>query len=266
MTGPEIRPKQSLGQNFLIDENVARKIVNSIAPKPEDTIVEIGPGFGSLTKYLCNSCKRLISVEIDRRLLPGLRERFGSSSHFELVHADFLKFALSDLAEDGKIRLVGNIPYQITSQVVFKAFDARAIVSDLTIMIQREVAERIIAQPHTKAYGILSVFSQLLSEPRILFHVSRNVFKPRPDVDSSIVRWDFSKSHDESIRDFHVLDKVIHTSFGQRRKMLRKSLQQMSGFSNISSYVNLDLERRPEALTPAEFVDLSNRITELWTK
>jgi 16S rRNA (adenine1518-N6/adenine1519-N6)-dimethyltransferase len=249
-----------------MDENIARKIVKSIAPENEDIIVEIGPGFGVLTKYLCPACRKLIAVEIDQRLLPVLQDKFGIHPHFELIHADFLKLDLRNLSSDQKLRLVGNIPYQITSQVIFKAFEARPIVSDLTIMIQREVADRIVALPRTKAYGILSVFSQLLSEPRIEFHVSRNVFRPRPEVDSSIVRWDFRQGCDKMIRNFEVFDQVVHASFGQRRKMLRKSLQQLSGFSKISSLMTVDLERRPEELTPAEFIELSNRISELWKK
>jgi 16S rRNA (adenine1518-N6/adenine1519-N6)-dimethyltransferase len=261
------RPKKSLGQNFLVDENIARKIIHHFAPQPQDVVVEIGPGFGVLTKHLIPSVQRLIAVEIDRKLSRRLAAQFASHQNFVLIADDFLKH---DLAEFGggakKMRVLGNIPYHITSPVIFKVFESRHLAADMMLMIQKEVARRIVAPPRSKDYGIVSVFSQLFSTPKILFSVSKNVFKPKPEVDSAVVRWDFSRPAKVAIRDFDILDRVIHAAFQQRRKMLRKSLQQLENFSDKISQIDFDLERRPEELSPAEFVQLSNQIAELWKK
>jgi len=259
------RPKKSLGQNFLADENIARKIIQSIAPNPNDVYLEIGPGFGVLTKYLIPQVQQLIAVEIDRELAAQLRTEFGEHANFELIEADFLKLELTDFFPNKNgFHIVGNIPYHITSPVIFKAFEFRKQIADLTLMIQKEVADRIVASPRTKEYGILSVFSQLYSRPQNLFRVSRNVFRPQPDVDSAVVRWNFREAPDVVVKDQAVLDEVIHVTFQQRRKMLRRSLQKLPDFRNEEVGSNFNLERRPEELTPLEFVELSNLIVETW--
>lgn len=264
MTKRTFRAKQSLGQNFLVDENIARKIVERVGPRPEDTVLEIGPGFGILTKYLLPAVKHLIAVEIDSYLVSRLRQTF-PPTQLELIHGDFLEQDLSAFVPDeGKIRIVGNIPYHITSPVIFKVFEMRSAVADLILMLQREVAERIVAEPGNKQYGILSVFSQTYSEPQILLHVSRRVFSPRPDVDSAVVRWDFGKAPGVDIEDEQVFRTVVRASFQQRRKMLRKSLQQISPIAKNLAALNMDLTRRPEELSVAEFTALANKVTELW--
>jgi 16S rRNA (adenine1518-N6/adenine1519-N6)-dimethyltransferase len=261
------RPKKSLGQNFLVDENIARKIIHHFSPQPHDVAVEIGPGFGALTKYLIPSVQRVIAVEIDRKLARHLTSLFDSQQNFVLIEGDFLQQKLTDFADgSNKLRVLGNIPYHITSPVIFKVFETRTLVADMTLMIQKEVAQRIVAQPGTKDYGILSVYSQLFAEPKNLFSVSKNVFKPKPDVDSTVVRWDFSKPANVAIGNFKILDQVIHATFQQRRKMLRKSLQQITNISHQIGQINFSLEKRPEELTPIEFVELSNEIERLWKR
>lgn len=255
------RPKQTLGQNFLTDENIGRKIVEAIDPSPGDFLVEIGPGFGALTRKLVESGARVLAVEIDQRLTGALREEFSGVANFELVENDFLKMDLGSIARgQTKVRIVGNIPYHITTPVMFKVFENPACVADMILMIQTEVAERVVAAPRTKAYGILSVVSQLYSCPEILFHVSRNVFRPRPEVSSSVIRWDLTRAPNLEIRDEVLLRKVIRLTFNQRRKMLRKSLQQLPDFKERAPDMMLNLERRPEELTVAEFVKLSNHL------
>ncbi|TDI81770.1 MAG: ribosomal RNA small subunit methyltransferase A [Caldithrix sp.] len=259
------RPKKSLGQNFLVDENIARKIIEKLTPNPQDVIIEIGPGFGVLTKYIISQARKVIAIEIDAKLCESLRGRFRSSKNFTLIQGDFLKTELRNyLEEEVLVRFLGNIPYHITSPVIFKIFQIRQFASDMTLMIQREVAERIVANPGGKDYGILSVFSQLYSKPKILFHISRNVFKPKPQVDSSVIKWDFTQPEDVGVVSEEVLDKVIHLTFQQRRKMLRKSLQQIPGFFEYSKKINFNLEKRPEELSVHEFVELSNQISKLW--
>ena len=257
------RPKKSLGQIFLVDENIARKIVRFVAPNPGDIILEIGPGFGALTKYLIPVVNKLIAVEIDRNLVKNLKEEFGEENNFELLEGDFLELEIVELFEDsGPLRVLGNIPYHITSPVIFKIFGQRDLVHDMILMIQKEVAQRIVASPGSKEYGLLSVFSQLYSEPRILFHVSKNVFKPKPEVDSTVVRWDFTKNLQIAIKSPETLHKVIHGAFQQRRKMLRKSLRSIPELQLTLENIDFNFERRPEDLTPVEFVELSNVLYE----
>ncbi|RMF61713.1 MAG: ribosomal RNA small subunit methyltransferase A [Calditrichaeota bacterium] len=261
------RPRQSLGQNFLVDENIARKIVAALTPNPKDVVVEIGPGFGVLTKYILPRVARLVAVEIDRNLADVLRQKHSTSANLELVTGDFLELDLrAFVPEKGRLRVLGNIPYHITSPVIFKVLALRQVVHDMILMVQREVAERIVAGPGCKAYGILSVYSQLYSQPAILFHVSRNVFRPRPDVESSVVRWDFSQRVPAEIEDEKLLDRVIHAAFQQRRKMLRKSLKGLLECLKPGAAVDFDLEKRPEELTPEEFVRLSNWMNREWKK
>lgn len=257
------RPKKSLGQNFLVDENIARKIIKFVAPSPEDIVIEIGPGFGVLTKYLIPEVKKIVAVEIDRHLVRELESGFGQHENFELVAGDFLEFEIAAVAAGGRtVRVLGNVPYHITSPVIFKIFDQRVFVRDMILMIQKEVARRIVAAPNSKDYGILSIFSQLYAEPRILFHVSKNVFKPRPEVDSSVVQWDFSKKKGAGIRNEDILRQVVRGTFQQRRKMLRKSLSHLATLPVDTDRLEMNLERRPEELYPPEFVELSNQIAE----
>lgn len=255
-----IRPKQSLGQNFLVDENIARKIIRSLAPNPEDVIIEIGPGFGVLTKYLIPAVKKVVAIEIDQKLAEQLRTEFGHLQNLEIVKDDFLKVDLASYFTNGKLRILGNIPYNITSRVMFKIFKVRHNINDMILMIQREVAERIVAQPKCKEYGILSVFSQLYSKPKILFHISRNVFTPKPAVDSAMVQWNFSQVGKFAIRNEILFDEIVHLTFQQRRKMLRNSLQQFPEFSSKLEQIDFDLTKRPEELTIDEFVNLSNQL------
>lgn len=267
MIDAAFRPKKSLGQNFLVDENIARKIIHHVAATPDDAIVEIGPGFGVLTKYLVSSTKRVIAVEIDRKLSRHLAVQFGCHQNFVLIEGDFLKEDLADFTGAGeKLRVLGNIPYHITSPVIFKVFGARHLVADMILMIQKEVARRIVAQPGSKDYGILSVFSQLHSSPKILFSVSKNVFIPKPDVDSAVVRWDFSRPLAAAVSSYEILDNVVHATFQQRRKMLRKSLQQITEIVDRLNEIDFDLQKRPEELSPTDFVKLSNEIARLWKK
>lgn len=276
MSNIEFRPKQTLGQNFLVDENVARKIVNFFSATPDDVVIEIGAGFGVLTKYLVQNSKHVIAVEIDRYLIERLKRKFSIQKNFTLVEGDFLKTDITELLLQSEIspfgsptfkigkevRVIGNIPYHITSQVVFKIFEHRDFFKDMQLMIQREVAQRIVAKPRTKDYGILSVFSQFYSVPKLAFHVSPNVFNPKPDVESSVVRWDFENAPEFELKDMDLFRAIVRGSFNHRRKMLRKSLQQVTHISGKLNEVDFDLTKRPEELTVEQFVELSNLLSE----
>jgi 16S rRNA (adenine1518-N6/adenine1519-N6)-dimethyltransferase len=184
-----IRPKKSLGQNFLRDENIARKIIAAIDPQPADVMLEIGPGGGALTKYLAPLVRMLIAVDVDKRVIERMREVFPDGS-IQLLHHDVLEIDLQYLARQHgqRLRIVGNIPYNITSPILFHVLDNRSSVHDAVFMMQREVARRLVAVPHTKEYGILSVFCQLFTNVQLLFDVSPHAFFPRPEVTSSLVR------------------------------------------------------------------------------
>jgi len=253
------RPSKRLGQNFLVDENIARKIIRCFAPKPGDVVLEIGPGFGVLTKYLLAADCQVIAVEIDARLAEALEQRFPESTNLSIVRADFRKIELEIYAAPGRpLRIIGNIPYHITSSVLFKVLKSRERVQDLMIMIQREVAERIVARPRTKSYGILSVLCQAYSRPKIEFFVSRNVFSPKPEVDSAVVHLDFQDAPlAATIEDETVFWQVVKTAFGKRRKMLRNTLKTLP--VDIGS-LGVDLQKRPEELSVEMFVFLANAV------
>ncbi|RMD88621.1 MAG: ribosomal RNA small subunit methyltransferase A [Calditrichaeota bacterium] len=262
--GKNFHPKKSLGQNFLVDENIARKIVRLVNPQPGETFVEIGPGSGILTRHLLPKVKHLIAVEIDSRLVSFLKETFAENKNFSLIAGDFLRLNLRELLRGVKhARILGNIPYNITSPVIFKVLEHRDLFIDMTLMIQKEVAVRVVASPGNKDYGILSVYCQLFAEPRILFHVSRHVFKPEPEVDSSVVRWKFYQEPKFRIENQQIFDLVVHRAFQMRRKMLKSSLRKIKPVAQYLKKIDFDLNRRPEELSPEQWVQLSNLISKV---
>ncbi len=256
-----LTPKKSLGQNFLQDDNIARKIVESLHVQRGDHLVEIGPGQGALTRYLRELTDQLTVIEVDRRAVEELRERWGSSLH--IMHADVLQVSLAELrgAAAGRLRVVGNIPYYITSEIVFWLFDQRACVSDATLMVQWEVARRFIALPRTKEYGILSVFAQFYTEPRLLFKVSRNSFYPRPNVDSAVVQFTFKSALEAGNEE--LFRKVVRATFGKRRKTLKNGLRYMGIEERALNKLAFDLTQRPEDLTYHEFLQLTSLVEPL---
>lgn len=264
MTAPFPRPKQSLGQNFLVDGNIARKIVRAIAPAAGDVVVEIGPGRGAITGLLAESECRLVLVEIDRRLIGELSGRF-PPSRAEVVRGDILDTDLTDIAErfGRRIRVVGNLPYHLTSPILFKLFEERRGVSDATLMVQREVALRIVSKPGVKDYGILSVMTSLHAQAEVLFDVSPNCFFPKPKVTSSIVRVRMKEDLPADL-DLALFRAVVRGTFGKRRKTLRNSLRYVADGDPLpegaftGSPVPLDL--RPEQLTVDDFIRLTRHI------
>jgi 16S rRNA (adenine1518-N6/adenine1519-N6)-dimethyltransferase len=258
------RPKKSLGQNFLIDENIARNIIRELHPQKSDRVLEIGPGRGALTKYLKDSVGSLIAVEIDNNIAANLLKEF-PDKNVEIKHEDILNVSLFSIAKEynGRLRVVGNIPYHLTSSIIFKVMDEHIAVSDLTIMVQREVARRITAKPNTKDYGILSVLTQFHGNPHILFDVSPNCFFPKPKVISTVVNITIVEGKYPPV-DESVLRTVVKTTFGKRRKTIRNSLKFLpydkKVVDKILNEAGSVLDQRPEDLTVDNFVDLSLRI------
>lgn len=260
------RPKQSLGQNFLTDPNIARKIARTIAPAPGDVVVEIGPGRGAITGLLAESGCRLVLVEIDRRLTGELRERF-RPPEAEVIEADILDVSLAGLAarHGRRVRVVGNLPYHLTSPILFKVFAEHDAVADCTFMVQREVARRIVSKPGVKEYGILSVMTALHGEPEIAFDVSPNCFYPKPKVTSSILRITLRDGLPGDL-DLELFRAVVRATFGKRRKTLRNSLQYIEDREISTDRMFRDcpvsLELRPERLSLDDFIRLTRHIGE----
>ena len=260
----QVKPKQSLGQNFLIDDNIARKIVRALDLKEHDVVVEIGPGQGALTKYLAGKARHLIAVEIDGRMVEDLQRKSSFPSDV-ILHSDFLECPLGDWQKQykTKLRLVGNIPYHLTSPILFKVFEERSTVQDLTLMVQRELARRIVAKPRTKEYGILSVFSQFYGAPSILFNVPPSCFYPKPKVTSTVMQIRFQQ-HPVHRIDEDLFSTVVRTTFGKRRKTLRSSLKYLpydkADMERVLQRLDFPLHRRPEDLSVDEFLLLTQSI------
>ncbi len=266
MTPESPRPKQSLGQNFLTDPNIGRKIVRAIAPAAGEVVVEIGPGRGAITGLLAGSGCRLVLIEIDQRLIGELRERF-RPPEAEVIQADVLDVSLADLAarHGRKLRIVGNLPYHLTSPILFKVFAEHDAVADCTFMVQREVARRIVSKPGVKEYGILSVMTALHGDPEIAFDVSPNCFYPKPKVTSSILRIGMHEGLPGDL-DLELFRSVVRATFGKRRKTLRNSLQYIDDREISSERMFRDcpvsLELRPERLSLDDFIRLTRHIGE----
>ena len=212
--------KKRFGQHFLSDPNILRRIVRFAGVQPEDTVVEIGPGGGSLTRELAAAAKRVVALEIDPELIPSLRERM--PANVTIVEVDALDADLGTLV-DGSFRIVGNLPYNVATPL-FKRFIAfRRTIIDVTAMIQREVAERIAAKPGDEAYGPLSVLIQYYAEPRLGFSVPPGAFRPQPKVDSAVIRLDWRRG----VADAQDFTDFVHHAFGSRRKKLVNNLMHL---------------------------------------
>jgi len=247
------RPKKSLGQNYLQDENTCRNIVQSFNIKPGDHVIEIGPGQGAITKFILEETGNLLVVELDENNCRILAEKF---PELEIINKDFLKLDFADIVKnDKKIRVIGNIPYNITSPIIFRLADERKYIQDAQLMIQEEVAQRIAASPDCKEYGIPSVILNVFSKSQLRFKVSRNCFYPKPKVDSRIIYFDFTISREDKIHDIEFFRKLVKAAFGTRRKTLRNSLKNLD--INLADSP-IDLSRRAENLSVDEFIELSN--------
>ena len=231
-----------------------------------DVVVEIGPGRGALTKYLAPKVHHLVAVEIDGWLVKDLRSRFGSAN-VSVLHEDFLDLDLSGVQRQcgRRLRLVGNIPYHLTSGILIKAFDQHTALKDFTLMVQREVAQRLVAPHGTKQYGILSVYARFYGTLKSLFTVSPNCFYPKPKVSSAVIHEHMYEDIPYDV-DEQLFRTTVRTAFGKRRKTLRNALKYLPLETRIVDVLTRSrsaiLDKRPEQLTVEQFVDLTNRITE----
>jgi len=260
-----VKAKKHLGQHFLTDEKIAKSIADTLSENGYQHILEIGPGMGVLTKYLLQKKSKITVFEIDRESVTYLKETFPkeqlhintSKKKFEIVEGDFLKKNLYKIFNGEQVAIIGNFPYNISSQIVFKAIENRVFVPEFAGMFQKEVAMRIAEKEGSKVYGILSVLTQAFFDVDYLFTVPPTVFNPPPKVDSGVIRFirkeNFTLPVDEKL-----FFRVVKTSFNQRRKMLRSSLKSF----NLSDSLKEDpiFAKRPEQLSVQEFIFLTKKI------
>ncbi len=245
--------KKHLGQHFLFDKNIALKIVNSLKNNNKYPVLEIGPGKGILTDYLIKCFDDLYLIEIDTESVSFLNEKYPENL-FNLINADFLKLDLQETLKNNEFCIIGNLPYNISSQIFFKILDNKKYIPEVVCMIQKEVAERIFSKHGTKSYGILSVLIQLFYKTEYLFTVNETVFTPRPKVKSGVIRLERYRNTIPGIDEKELLG-IVKTAFNQRRKVLRNSLKNIIP-EDIITENQAVFKLRPEQLSPEDFVDL----------
>lgn len=265
------RFSKSLGQNFLIDEHIIERIADGAEIGPDDYVLEIGPGIGVMTQELAQRAKKVVAIEIDRDLIPVLKETLADFDNVTVIRADVLDLDLNAvIAEhfgDKKPKVVANLPYYITTPIIMMLLEDGIPVSEIVVMIQKEVADRIAAKPSTKAYGALSVATQYYTEPSIIAKVPRTVFMPQPNVDSVVIRMILREEPPVQLDNPDVFFKVIKAAFGQRRKTLLNALtaggygQNKEHLSEMLHSVGIDPIRRGETLSIEEFATLANKFT-----
>lgn len=253
--------RRRLGQHFLFDPSILKKIVNVADINPEDTLVEIGPGHGRLTRMLSEVASRVIAIEIDESLCKRLKEEFEGIDNIDLICGDALRFPFQDLQ---RFKVVANIPYYITTPIIFKLLDYRKSLLSMTLTIQKEVAERIVAVPNRKNYGILSVIIQYYGEASLKFIIPRGAFRPPPEVDSAVVKIDILRKPKVMALDEEMFLRVVKSAFGKRRKTLANALKALVGddIRDLLKDAGIDPMKRAENLTIPEFVRLSDRISQ----
>lgn len=256
------RARKRFGQNFLHDPHVIDHIINSIAATDKQHLIEIGPGKGALTEHLISAAGKLDVIELDRDLIPVLQSRFSAYPHFTIHSSDALKFDYASLKEEHKLRLVGNLPYNISTPLIFHLLANIDIIEDMHFMLQKEVVERMTANPGTKTYGRLSILVQYLCHAELLFIVPPGAFNPAPKVDSAIVQLTPKGSSIETLKlknaQLADLAFIAKTAFSQRRKTLRNNLKKILTSEQITQ-CDIDPARRAETLSISEFVALTNQ-------
>lgn len=263
--------QKKFGQNFLIDAHVLNKIIASADITKDDCVLEIGPGIGTMTQYLAEAAGKVVAVEIDRNLIPILGETLAEYDNVTVINEDVLKVDINELAEKyngGRpIKVVANLPYYITTPIIMGLFESHVPVKSITVMVQKEVAQRMQAGPGNKDYGALSLAVQYYAEPYIVANVPPNCFMPRPGVGSAVIRLTLYDEPPVTVKDETLLFKIIRASFNQRRKTLQNGLNNSSEVQFSKEQVQQALENlglpasvRGEALTLAQFAQLADEL------
>lgn len=266
--------QKKFGQNFLIDENVVEKIVRDAGVTKDDFVLEIGPGIGTMTQILCENAREVVAVEIDDKLIPILTEDTLSwYDNVTVIHEDILKLDIVKLANErngGKpIKVVANLPYYITTPIIMGLFESHVPLDSITIMVQKEVADRMQVGPGTKDYGALSLAVQYYAKPQILLNVPASCFMPRPNVDSAVIQLTRYEKPPVEVADEHLMFRLIRASFNQRRKTMTNSVGNSPELSVSKEQMAAALEKcglsatvRGEALNLAQFAELANVLSE----
>ena len=256
----ELRARKRFGQNFLHDPRVIRQIAVSIRPRPTETVLEIGPGRGALTAALLDSGCELHCVELDRDLVPLLQQQFGTNPHFHLRQGDALELDLASLGVVAPLRVVGNLPYNISTPLLFHLLAQRELIADMHFMLQKEVVERLAAEPGSKTYGRLGIMAQYFCAVEPLFEVPPGAFTPRPQVQSAVVRLRPYSTLPHPARSVESLQRVVRTAFNQRRKTLRNALQGLVTAEQLEQ-LGIAAGSRPEQLSLASFVAIADTLS-----
>lgn len=260
---------KSLGQNFLIDDNIIDKIVDGAGAGPGDKIIEVGPGIGTLTRELASRADKLMAVEIDRNLIPILADTLGDYNNVKIVNEDIIKADIRGLIDEnldgGPVKLVANLPYYITTPIIMRFLEEDINVTDIVVMVQKEVADRMNAQPGGKDFGALSVAVQYYCDTEIVAKVPRHLFVPQPNVDSIVIALRVRPERKYKLDDEALFFRVVKAAFGQRRKTLLNSISSMGtlskdGVKEALLEAGIDEKRRGETLSLDEFALLSNTI------
>ncbi len=262
---------KSLGQNFLIDGNVVRKIVKEAGITKEDYVLEIGPGMGTLTEELALNAKKVVAVELDRKLLPILDETLNGYDNVEIVYGDILEIDIKKLIEEklggGPVKLVANLPYYVTTPIIGKLLEEDLNLESISVMVQKEVAERMESKPGSKSYGSLSVFVNFYTTPKVVVKVPKTVFMPQPKIDSAVIKLELKKSLPDIDRDKFF--NVVKAAFSKRRKTIINSLSTF-GFDLEKEQIRQALEKvgikpeeRAENISIEDFIKLSTELPPL---
>ncbi|WP_025640518.1 16S rRNA (adenine(1518)-N(6)/adenine(1519)-N(6))-dimethyltransferase RsmA [Schnuerera ultunensis] len=262
---------KSLGQNFLIDGNIVRKIGQEGNITKEDYVLEIGPGIGTLTEELALNAKKVVAVELDKSLLPILDETLRDYPNIEIIHGDILRVDINRLIEEkmagGPIKVVANLPYYVTTPIIAKLIEEDLNIESIIIMIQKEVAHRIVASPGSKQYGSLSVFVKFYTQPEILIPVPKTVFMPQPKVDSAVIRLNIKRDLPEIDRE--IFFQVVKAAFSKRRKTILNSLSSnpwgldKEEIKEVLKGANIPLQERAENLKIEDFIKISKTLPSL---
>ena len=263
--------QKKFGQNFLIDTHVLEKIIASAGVTQEDFVLEIGPGIGTMTQYLCESAREVVAVEIDQNLIPILQDTLSAYDNVTVINEDILKLDIAKLAMErnggNPIKVVANLPYYITTPIIMGLFESHVPIESITVMVQKEVADRMQVGPGTKDYGALSLAVQYYAKPEIVAHVPPNCFMPRPNVGSAVIRLTRHDTVPVDVEDEKLMFAIIRASFNQRRKTLANGLSNAPGIRLSKEEIQESIAElgvpatiRGEALTLQQFAELSNII------
>ena len=266
--------QKKFGQNFLIDTHVLEKIIRAAGVTKDDFVLEIGPGIGTLTQYLCENARQVLAVEIDDKLIPILKETLQPYDNVEVLHGDILKQDIQQIADtynDGKpIKVVANLPYYITTPIIMELFESHVPLANVTVMVQKEVADRMKAEPGTKDYGALSLAVQYYAKPYIAAFVPPNCFMPRPNVGSAVIRLDCLARVPVEVHNEKLMFRLIRASFNQRRKTLQNGIANSAELSftkeqaaRAIEQAGFDVRIRGEKLGLEEFARLADKLERM---